>query len=99
RMIWLFTSYWTSVYGPLPAPCDAGDVNHGPAVSFPGSRLPPCACVTLEVTIESVGLVTIAGIAPFGAAGGSTTVYLLGALTVMPTSRLAPSPFNASARL
>src|SRR2546423_13445084 len=28
RMIWLFVSYSTRVYGPLPAPCDAGDESH-----------------------------------------------------------------------
>ena len=95
--IWDVVLYCLRTYGPLPAPTEAGELNHRSALSVLaalGPSVAPCRLASLEFTIPRDVFATIDGIAVFGVLERSTTVYRPRAEGVTPESRNAGLPLR-----
>jgi hypothetical protein len=90
------------LYGPLPAPADAGELNHFSALSTVAAfaaALAPFAAASFELTIPVEGFARIAGSAVLGVLERIRTVYGPFALTLIPPSRNEGFPLRLIRRL
>src|SRR5216683_567624 len=87
------------MYGPLPADVALRNDSALSLLSAPTDAVPPWALTSFELTMPSDVFVTITGIAGFGAAERSTTLYFPVARAVTPARRNDGFPFRLISRL
>src|SRR5262245_10274241 len=93
--------YALSVYGPLPAPADDGELSQFSALSALAAlaaSVPPFFFTSAELRMPVEGFARITGSCVAGVFERMTTVYFEGAETVIPVSRDAGLPFRFTSR-